>query len=249
MTKTLNFLAALLLAIPLFAQAQRTYTQPELDQMLAPIALYPDALLEQVLVAAAYPGTAALAEFPQLRARMEEQPEWARALGEAYLAQEPQVMDTVQQLRQRAQAAGSLQPGEQLRVEQQGEAIVLLPAAPQLVYVPYYDPRIVYGAWWWPAYQPVHWAPWPGYRRAWHPGVSGQFWWSAPVVVHRHFHARPFHARPLRERPVVLRPVREQPVQVRPVIVRPVREHRHEHRHEQRHERRQHRQEQRRHRG
>src|ERR1700675_146630 len=55
MTKTLKFLAALLIAAPVFAQAQRTYSQPELDQMLAPVALYPDALLSQVLMAATYP--------------------------------------------------------------------------------------------------------------------------------------------------------------------------------------------------
>jgi len=193
MTKALKFLAALLIAFPVYAQAQRAYAQPELDQMLAPIALYPDALLSQVLMAATYPdevneaarwsranpglqgddavravqnedwdpSVKSLVAFPQILQRMGEMPDWARSLGDAFLLQEPQVMDTVQQLRRRAQAAGNLQSNEQMYVQQQGQAIVLQPALPQYVYVPYYDPLVVYGPWWWPAYRPVYWAPWP----------------------------------------------------------------------------------------
>ena len=193
MTKALRFLAALLVALPVFAQAQRIYSQPELDQMLAPVALYPDPLLSQLLMAATYPlevaeaarwtranpglqGDAAvravqnedwdpsvksLVAFPQLLARMDENLDWTRRLGEAFLAQEPHVMDTVQQLRRRAQAAGNLQSGEQLYVQQQGQTIVIQPASPQYVYVPYYDPMAVYGPWWWPAYRPIAWTPWP----------------------------------------------------------------------------------------
>ena len=221
MTKTLKFLAALLLALPLFAQAQaqRSYTQPELDQMLAPVALYPDPLLSQVLMAATYPeevreaaawsqanpglqgddavraaqyqdwdpSVKSLVAFPQILARMAENPAWTQSLGEAFLAQEPHVMDTVQQLRRRAQAAGNLQSNEQMRVQQQGQTIVLQPASPQYVYVPYYDPYVVYGQWWWPAYRPVYWAPWHGYARAYHPGVSVGFWWGAPVSLSLNF--------------------------------------------------------------
>jgi Protein of unknown function (DUF3300) len=225
MTKALKFLAALLFALPLFAQAQvpraasPNYSQPELDQMLAPIALYPDALLSQVLMAATYPtevveaarwtrangglqGDAAvrsaqgenwdssvisLVAFPQILQRMEENPDWTRALGDAFLAQEPQVMDSVQQLRQRAQAAGNLQSSEQMYVQQQGQTIVLQPASPEYVYVPYYDPYVVYGPWWWPAYRPVYWAPWHGYARAYRPGLSVGFWWGAPVRLSQNF--------------------------------------------------------------
>jgi hypothetical protein len=96
-------------------------------------------------------------------------------------------MDTVQQLRRRAQAAGNLQSNEQMQVQQQGQTIVLQPAAPQVLYVPYYDPYLVYGPWWWPAYQPVVWAPWPGYARPYHPGVSIGFWWGQPVSLSLNF--------------------------------------------------------------
>jgi len=186
-------LLALLIAAPVFAQAQRTYTQPELDQMLAPIALYPDPLLSQVLMAATYPDEVAeaarwsranpglqgddavravqnegwdpsvqsLVAFPQVLARMAENPDWTRRLGDAFLAQEPHIMDTVQQLRRRAEATGNLQSSEQVDVQHQGQIIVVQPASPQFIYVPYYDPFVVYGPWWWPAYRPVYWSPWP----------------------------------------------------------------------------------------
>jgi DNA segregation ATPase FtsK/SpoIIIE-like protein len=202
------------------AQATRSYTQAELDQMLAPIALYPDALLSQVLMAATYPievveaarwtranpnlqGDAAvravenqdwdpsvksLVAFPQILQRMDEQLNWTESLGDAFLAQEPQVMDSVQHLRRRAQAAGHLQSSEQIYVQQQGPTILIQPASPQYVYVPYYDPLVVYGTWWWPAYRPVHWAPWPGYARPYYrSGVSAGFWWGQPVGLSLNF--------------------------------------------------------------
>jgi hypothetical protein len=196
---------------------QRIFTQAELDQMLAPVALYPDALLSQVLMAATYPlevveaarwtranpglsGDAAvraaenqdwdpsvtsLVAFPQILQRMDEQLQWTQNLGDAFLAQEPSVMDTVQQLRRRAQAAGNLQSNEQIRVVQQGPTI-LVQSPPQVVYVPYYDPLVVYGPWWHPAYRPVVWAPWPGYVRP-RPGVSVGLWFGSPVGVNLNF--------------------------------------------------------------
>jgi len=197
---------------PAAAQApQRMFSQAELDQMLAPIALYPDALLSQILMAATYPievveaarwtranpglrgdtavravqdedwdpSVKSLVAFPQVLQRMDEQLKWTEALGDAFLAQEPAVMDTVQQLRRRAHAAGNLQSTEQVRVVQQGQTIVVQ-SPPEVVYVPYYDPLVVYGTWWWPAYRPVVWAPWPGYTRH---GVSVGFWWGSPVSV------------------------------------------------------------------
>ena len=208
MVRRILVLLALLAAAPAFAQAQRVYSQPELDQMLAPLALYPDPLLSQVLMAATYPleiaeaarwsranpglqgddavcaaadedwdpSVKSLLAFPQVLQRMDERPDWTRALGDAFLGQEAQVMDSVQRLRQRAYAAGNLQSGDQLLVQQQGQTIMLLPASPQYVYVPYYDPLVVYGAWWWPAYPPVVWAPWSSYARAYQPSVSAGFW-------------------------------------------------------------------------
>ncbi len=171
------------------------FTQQELDQMLAPIALYPDSLLSQILMASTYPlevveaarwskanpnpkgeqavqavaqntwdpSVKSLVAFPQILMMMDEKLNWMERLGDAFLAQQQQVMDTVQTLRQKASAAGNLTSNDQIRVDQQGQSIAIQPANPQVVYVPYYDPMVIYGPWWWPGYPPVYWAPWPGY--------------------------------------------------------------------------------------
>jgi hypothetical protein len=211
MRRLLAALLALLIAVPpAYAQERKTYGQAELDQMLAPVALYPDALLSQVLMASTYPlevveaarwsrahpgiqgdeavravedkdwdpSVKSLLAFPNLLARMDEQLDWTRRLGDAFLAQETQVMDTVQQLRQRAQAAGNLAPDERQRVVADGRTIAIEAADPRVVYVPYYDPYVVYGPWWWSAYPPVVWAPWPGYAV-----VRPGFWWGVGVGI------------------------------------------------------------------
>src|SRR5258708_39340401 len=137
------------------APAQPGFTQQELDQMLAPIALYPDSLLSQILMASTYPlevveaarwsranpgltgqqavgavgdrdwdaSVKSLAAFPQVLAMMDQQLEWTARLGDVFIAQEPQVMETVQSLRQKAYAAGNLRSTEQAYVVQQGEAL------------------------------------------------------------------------------------------------------------------------------
>ncbi|MGH8689886.1 MAG: DUF3300 domain-containing protein [Burkholderiales bacterium] len=212
-------LTALLLAMP--AQAQHVYQQAELDALLAPIALHPDGVLSQVLMAATYPdevaaaarwsrantaitgndavlavqnepwdpSVKALVAYPDLLARMGESPQWVRDLGEAFLVQQAQVMDTVQGLRRRAHASGHLASTDYQAVYQAGDAIVVQPRT-QIVYVSYYDPYVVYGPWWWPYYRPVFWRPW------------------APrpiVVVHGFFYSRPdWHQRHVR---VAHRPV------------------------------------------
>lgn len=186
-------LLAALAAWQLPTQAQpRVYNQAELDALLAPVALYPDAVLSNILVASTYtddvrqaaawsranpqlsgdaavqaaepmpwhPSVKSLVAFPELLARMDESPQWTADLGAAFREQEPYVMDTVQRLRSRAQANGSLQSNDQYTVQQQGSSIAVYPAQPQVVYVPYYDPYVVYGPWWWPAYRPVFWRPW-----------------------------------------------------------------------------------------
>jgi hypothetical protein len=209
-------LAIALLAGLLFlgnAHAQRVYDQAELDAMLAPIALQPDGVVSQVLIAATYPdevhaaarwsranphmrgdpalravenepwdpAVKALVAFPELLTRMVESPQWLQDLGEAFVRQQAQVMDTVQALRRRAQAAGHLASTDQTAVYDQGEAIVVQPRT-QIVYVNYYDPYVVYGPWWWPYYRPVFWHPWvvrPVF-------VAHGFFYSKPVWQHRH---------------------------------------------------------------
>jgi hypothetical protein len=170
------------------------FKEAELDQMLAPVALYPDALLSQMLMAATYPlevvqaarwtrqhpglsGTAlrdavaaepwdasvkSLCAFPQVLQRMSRDLVWTQKLGDAFLDQQQQVMQTVQNLRTKAEAAGKLQSNERQQVVVEDGDITIMPADPQIVYVPVYDPSVVYGGWWWPTYPPyypVYWRP------------------------------------------------------------------------------------------
>lgn len=150
----------------------------QLDQMVAPIALYPDSLLAEVLAASTYPaqvvdadhwrqsqGNAApqqiaagadvqnwdpsvksLTAFPQVLDMMAQNLQWTTQLGNAYYNQPQDVTDAVQAMRQRAQAAGTLQSTPQLNVEDDQGYIDLAPANPQVVYVPEYNPWVVYGA-------------------------------------------------------------------------------------------------------
>jgi hypothetical protein len=204
------------------AQAQRLYNQGELDAMLAPIALQPDGVVSQVLIASTYPedvadaarwarsnphmrgedavravyyepwdpAVKALVAFPELLLRMDESPQWMHDLGQAFLQQQAHVMDTVQQLRRRAQAAGYLSSSEQQTVYAQGETIVVQPP-PHVVYVRYYDPYVVYGPWWWPHYRPVFWRPWAP-RPVF---VAHTFFYAKPDWHRRHVHVvhRPVH--------------------------------------------------------
>ena len=215
-----------LMALPAFAQAPaRTYNQAELDALLAPVALYPDALLSHILIAATYPedlreaadwsranshlsgqqavaaaepmpwhpSVKTLVATPELLARMDESPQWTADLAAAFMNQEPYVMDTVQALRRRAQTSGHLGSTPEYQVQQQGHAIAVYPARAHVVYVPYYDPYVVYGPWWWHSYRPVYWRPWSA-RPAVH--VSTGFfrgsvdWHRRHVnrVVHHHHH-------------------------------------------------------------
>lgn len=189
---TLAGLFALLLATPPITFSQGSppengkFKQEELDQMLAPVALYPDALLAQVLMAATYPlevveadrwaknnknlkgdvlnaqvdkqswdtSVKSLVSFPQVLSMMSDKLDWTQRLGDAFLAQQKQVMDTVQKLRSKAYAQGSLTTTTQQKVVVQDQVIQIVPASPTVVYVPAYDPVVVYGAWPYPAYPP-----------------------------------------------------------------------------------------------
>jgi hypothetical protein len=109
------------------------------------------------------PSVKALVEFPQVLRMLDSRLAWTEQLGDAFLAQQADVMDAVQRLRQRAQAAGTLAqlPHEQVATE--GPDIIIEPAEPQVVYVPIYDPNTVYGAWPYPAYPPLYFPPPPNY--------------------------------------------------------------------------------------
>jgi len=203
---------ALLLALPQAAFAQTPPAQPasapaqqmlnnaQLDALVAPIALYPDALLAEVLMASTYPlevveadrwakanknlkgdalksavdqqswddSVKSLAATPEVLDMMSTQLSWTQQLGDAVLAQQPDVMDAIQRLRTKAQANNKLSSNQQQTVTTQQQAgkqvIVIEPTQPDTVYVPYYDPSVVYGAWPYPDYPayPYYW-PAPGY--------------------------------------------------------------------------------------
>ncbi len=171
------------------------YSKEELAQMLAPIALYPDALLAQVLMASTYPieiieadrwvrknpglkgetlddallekdwapSVKAVCHFPEVLGIMSERIGETTEIGNAFLAQEEDVMNMVQDLRARAHAEGHLQTTSNQKVIVQKETIVIEPANPAVIYVPYYDPCHVYGVWWYPAYPPYYWRPYGSY--------------------------------------------------------------------------------------
>lgn len=171
------------------APAQATQRAPEqLQQLVAPIALYPDALVAQILAASTYteeiaeadrwmqehselkgdalvvevdkqswdPSVQALTEFPSVLANMDRNLAWTSSLGDAYLNQPQELMAAVQLMRQRAEEAGNLENTGQETVTTQGQTISIEPAVPDVVYVPEFDPWLVYGA-------PV--AVWPGWYR------------------------------------------------------------------------------------
>lgn len=200
------------------AQEPSPFRDEEIDQMLAPIALYPDSLLSQILMASTYPadvkaaaewsrahpdekGDAAvnkvdgqewdpsvksLVAFPQVLAMMREKPTDVQRLGDAFLAEPERVMDRVQFLRKKAQQAGNLKSTEQQKVATQTvetkQVIVIEPAQPQTVYVPVYQPSVVYGSWMYPSFPPYYWPPPPYY----YPGaafVGGVIWGAAVVGI------------------------------------------------------------------
>jgi hypothetical protein len=198
---------------PAMAQADKL-NKKELDQLLAPIALYPDDLLSNILMASTYPldvvqaarwvkgqGNAklkgdaltkalesqkwdpsikALVQFPTVLQNMSDKLDWTQKLGEAFLAQQDELMDQIQFLRQKADEAGHLKSTKQQKVtkntEGGGPVYVIEPVDPNVVYVPYYQPTVVYGNWWYDDYPPYYW----GY-----PGASyvDGWWWGAGIPI------------------------------------------------------------------
>src|SRR6202048_551669 len=167
------------------------HSSQELQQLVAPIALYPDALVAQVLAASTYPteiveadrwmqshsnlkgeelakevdkqpwdpSVKVLTQFPSVLENMDKNLSWTSSLGDAYANQQQDVTNAVQALRQQAHNAGHLNSNEQEKVATQGNSIVIEPANPEVVYVPQYDPWLVYGA---PIVAYPGWYPEPG---------------------------------------------------------------------------------------
>ena len=181
-------------------QAATRIPPDQLDSLVAPIALYPDPLLSQTLVASTYPleviqlkqwldqhkdlkdkaladavqkqdwdpSIQAMAALPDVVKQLADNIKWATDLGNAFLAQQNDVMDAVQRMRKKAKDAGNLKSSEQQKVEskvvESKQVIIVEQANPQVVYVPSYNPVVVYGAPVYP-YPPIHYPP-PGYYAA-----------------------------------------------------------------------------------
>jgi len=169
------------------------YTRQQIDQLVAPIALYPDQLLSQVLMAATYPqqiaeaaqwlkedghaelqgdalvqaleplpwdpSVKALVAFPQVVEMMSEHIEWTEAIGVAFATQQAEVMARVQALRQLAMKSGKLKQVKHLQVRQEGPTIIIASAEQDRVYVPVYNPTVVYGQWQDHEFPPVYLPP------------------------------------------------------------------------------------------
>jgi len=172
----------------------------QLDSLVAPIALYPDPLLAQVLAASTYPleiiqlqqwleknknlrdealvdavakqpwdpSVQAMAALPDVVKRLADDIQWTTDLGNAFLAQQSDVMDAVQRMRSKAKETGNLKSNEQMKVEtkvvENKSVIIVEQASPEVVYVPSYNPTVVYGAPVYP-YPPIYYPP-AGYYAA-----------------------------------------------------------------------------------
>jgi hypothetical protein len=197
------------------APGAKSFSKEELEQLLAPVALYPDALLAQVLMASTYPlevvqadrwrkanpslkdkaledalqqqpwdaSVKSLAVFPQVLAMMNEKIDWTQKLGDAFLAQQKDVLATAQALRSKAVAQGSLKDSKEQKVitatEENVTVIKIEPTNPEVVYVPTYNPTVVYGTWPYPAYPPYYYYP-PGYVTPYGGALLG---FTAGVIV------------------------------------------------------------------
>jgi len=181
------------------APPQAHQAPEQLQQLVAPIALYPDSLVAQILAASTFPeqvveanrwvqahpdlkgdalgqavdqqpwdpSVKALTAFPSVLGNMDKNLSWTSSLGDAYYNQQSEVMDAVQEMRRRAQTAGNLKTTPQQTVATQGSTIIVEPASPDVVYVPAYDPWVVYG-------DPI--VGWPGWYP--YPGI----WYEGPYL-------------------------------------------------------------------
>jgi len=204
LTLVLGGAIALQVALPSLSpiQTARAQTTPsaatlssaQLQSLVSPIALYPDSLLSQVLMASTYPlevaeaanwleshkgqsseqlqdamkpetwdnSVKSLVMVPDVLQMMSGKLSWTQQLGDAYLAQPKDVMNAVQVLRKKAQQAGNLKSNSQIKVSTQQSYVVIQPTNPEVIYVPQYNPTVVYGSWAYPSYPPP-----PVYNPAW----------------------------------------------------------------------------------
>jgi hypothetical protein len=179
------------------APAKPAFKPEEIEQLVAPIALYPDDVVSQILMASTYPlevveasrwikanknlkgdkltaelekktwdpSVKSLVNFPQVLAMMDEKLESTQKLGDAFIASQKDVLDAVQRLRAKAKKEGHLESNDKQKVTVEQTVIKIEPTNPQVVYVPTYNPTVVYGTWPYPSYPPYYYYP-PGYTAA-----------------------------------------------------------------------------------
>lgn len=209
---------------PAETQAASTFTPEQLEQIVAPIALHPDAILSQILMASTYPleiveaarwvqknsalkgakleealkqqdwdpNVKTICGLPAVLKQMNDNLDWTQDLGDAFLGQKKELMDTVQKMRQKALEAGTLKSSEQQKVSEDGNIIIIQSASPEVVYVPSYSPTVVYGSsWYYPTYYyPPMYAPYPpgaplfsfGLGLAWGAAIWGDCDWHGGDV-------------------------------------------------------------------
>ena len=164
------FAVSLFSILPAMGQDTKLLTSSELDRLLGPIALYPDPLIAQILPASTYPeqlleasqlielkggskliddqdwdvSVKAIAHYPSVVNKMVNELDWSDAIGEAYINQPEDVMRSIQRLRGRANLLGYLSSNDNQEIVTYGDIIRIIPAQPQYVYVPVYDPQVVY---------------------------------------------------------------------------------------------------------
>lgn len=199
----LTMMIVTLALLPWYANAQQsnepTFSNQEIEQLVAPIALYPDPLVAQILMASTYPlevvsaarwveanpnlkgkaledalqqqtwdpSVKSLTAVPQVLDMLNKKLDSTEKLGDAFLAQQKDVLDAIQRLRAKAQEKDHLNSSKEQTVkttQQDGNSVIsILPAEPDVIYVPTYDPNIVYGTWPYPSYPPYYYYP-PGYE-------------------------------------------------------------------------------------
>jgi hypothetical protein len=199
---------------PAAQPAPQHYSPAQLDALLAPIALYPDPLIAQILMASTYPlevveadrwridpknsaltgndlataveqqpwdpSVKSLIQFPRILQMMDGDLDWLERLGDAFLADQAAVMNSVQHLRHLARQAGKLNSSPQLVVTDQGGDISLEPPNPDAVSVPFYDPSLVYGQWPYPDFPPFYF---PDFFDGVFIGDLGYGWWNVPIFA------------------------------------------------------------------
>lgn len=130
----------------------------------------------------------ALLAFPRVIAKLSEDLTWMQELGNAFLQDEARVLASIQTLRQQADQAGNLANMDNVKVIKEQKIIIIEPARPEVIYVPYYDTRVVYGRWHWAHYPPIYWRN-PNYYAAHY----GHFYWGHGVHISSHFYFSAFH--------------------------------------------------------